>query len=573
MLKKSEPLSERRVFQKRGNPKRTKAIAIPQGARSRPSIASPAERKRVEQELSDEKRDAQLPRAETRLANILKNTAEAIVAVNNKQRIIVFNQAAERMFGYRAKEILGQPLDLLLPERLVESHRQHFQDFAASPKIAMPIRNRQELSARRKDGSVFPVEIGISKFVDDGEEIYTAMIVDVTERKRAEEKFKELLESAPDAMVIVDGEGKIRIVNNQTERLFGYRREELYGQNIELLIPERFRDKHLFHRVDYFTNPKMRITGARLDLAGLPKDQHEFPIDVSLSPLNTEEGVFVTAAIRDITKRKKVEAEIIKLNAELEQRVVERTAQLQAVNQELEAFSYSISHDLRAPLRAIDGFSRILQEEHSSQLSEDAKRYLNLVRNNTLQMGSLVDDLLTFSRLSRQPLNKQTVSQAVLVQRVLDDLRAEQAGRKIEIALDDLPNCEADPALLKQVWTNLLSNAIKFTSRVEKAKIEIGCLPHVSLSSPASGIAKEGENRVYFVKDNGAGFDMRYANKLFGVFQRLHRAEEYEGTGVGLAIVERIVHRHGGRVWAESELDKGATFFFMLESGMGGTNG
>ncbi len=225
--------------------------------------------------------------------------------------------------------------------------------------------------------------------------------------------------------------------------------------------------------------------------------------------------------------------------------------QLEAANKELEAFSYSVSHDLRAPLRAIDGFSRILLEDFAAQLPAESRRYLDLVRANTQQMGHLVDDLLAFSRLSRQPLNKQRVAPADLVRQALADLRAEQEGRRVEIVVGDLPDCEGDPALLKQVFVNLLANALKYTRKREVARIEVGCEN------------REGE-RVCFVRDNGVGFDMQYVGKLFRVFQRLHRAEEYEGTGVGLAIVQRIIQRHGGRAWAEAEVNQGATFYFTI---------
>jgi signal transduction histidine kinase len=237
---------------------------------------------------------------------------------------------------------------------------------------------------------------------------------------------------------------------------------------------------------------------------------------------------------------------------ELEQRVIARTAQLEAANKELEAFSYSISHDLRAPLRAIHGFSRILLEEHAPHLADEARRYLHLVRDNAQHMGELIDDLLTFARLSRQPLKRQRVVCADLVRQVLGELNGEHAGRRVDITVGDLPLCQADPTLLKQVLVNLCANALKFTRQREVAVIEIGC-------------REAGGERVYFVKDNGIGFDMQYVGKLFGVFQRLHRADEYDGTGVGLAIVQRIIHRHGGRVWAEAAVNQGATFSFTLD--------
>jgi signal transduction histidine kinase len=246
------------------------------------------------------------------------------------------------------------------------------------------------------------------------------------------------------------------------------------------------------------------------------------------------------------------------------------TQQVKQANEELESFSYSVSHDLRAPLRAIDGFSHLLQAECASGLSPKAQRYLSIVQDNAQQMGRLIDDLLAFSRLSRKPLAKQSVSPADLVRQGLEDLQFEQKGRQVEVIIGDLPECQADPSLLRQVYVNLLSNALKYTREREMTRIEVGSLGVADfrsqtadleeLQSEISGL----ESPIYFVKDNGVGFDMRYVDKLFDVFQRLHRAEDYEGTGVGLAIVQRIIHRHGGRVWAEAEVDKGATFYFTV---------
>jgi light-regulated signal transduction histidine kinase (bacteriophytochrome) len=223
----------------------------------------------------------------------------------------------------------------------------------------------------------------------------------------------------------------------------------------------------------------------------------------------------------------------------------------------LEAFSYSVSHDLRAPLRAVDGFAQALMEDYGPGLPEQGRHYVETIRGGAQRMGELIDDLLLFARLSRQPLNKATVDTAKLVRETLEESnveseRREREGRRIEVQLGELPPCQGDRALLKQVWTNLLANALKYSRRRDPAVVEIGTA------------SKEGET-VYFIRDNGTGFDMKYAHKLFGVFQRLHRAEEFEGTGVGLAIVQRIVHRHGGRVWAEAAVDRGAAFYFTLE--------
>jgi len=243
--------------------------------------------------------------------------------------------------------------------------------------------------------------------------------------------------------------------------------------------------------------------------------------------------------------------EVLALTLELEKRVEERTAELAAANKELEAFSYSISHDLRAPLRHIDGFAQILRETYGEQLPPPAQRLLQNVCAGAQRLGRLVDDLLSFSRLSRQPLTKRVASLSGLVRQVLEELQRDREGRDVEIRVAPLPDWRCDPSLLKQVFANLLSNALKFTRHRERAFIEVG-------------YQNRAEEIICYVRDNGAGFDMQYANKLFGVFQRLHRDEEFEGTGVGLSIVQRIVHRHGGRIWAEAEMDKGAAFYFTL---------
>jgi len=259
-----------------------------------------------------------------------------------------------------------------------------------------------------------------------------------------------------------------------------------------------------------------------------------------------QQSTLFEQAQTEIAERKRAEAEIKKLNKDLQL----RAAALEAANKELESFSYSVSHDLRAPLRAMNGFSRILINEYAPQFTPEVRRYLQIVRDNAQQMGCLIDDLLTFSRLNRSPLKKQLVAPADLVRQVFAELGHEQKNQDIEISLGELPTCHADQALLKQVWVNLIANALKFTGQRQVAHIQIGCL--------------QTDGTVYFVKDNGVGFDMQYAHKLFGVFQRLHRAEDYNGTGVGLAIVQRIIHRHGGQIWAEAEVNKGATFYFTL---------
>jgi len=243
--------------------------------------------------------------------------------------------------------------------------------------------------------------------------------------------------------------------------------------------------------------------------------------------------------------------EVVALTLELEKRVEQRTAELAAANKELEAFSYSISHDLRAPLRHIDGFAQLLRERFGEQLPPQAKGLVDKVCNSAQHLGRLIDDLLNFSRLSRQPVNKRPVKTTSLVQQVFEELQSEREGRQVDIRVGDLPDCRGDVTLLKQVFFNLIANAFKFTRKRDLAIVDVGYY-------------QEPKELVFFVSDNGAGFDMAYANKLFGVFQRLHSTDQFEGTGVGLSIVQRIIHRHGGRIWAKAEVNKGATFYFTL---------
>lgn len=505
---------------------------------------------------------AQSDLAAAELAAIVQFSSDAIVGKDLQSRVTSWNAGAERMFGYTADEMVGQSITRIIPRERKEEEATILARIKRGENV-----EHFETQRLRKDGTVIEVSVAVSPIkTPDGQIVGASKVArDITERKKAEKALQEseerlhmVFENLSEGLVISRLDGQLLYWNRAGLEMHGFstleegvRRLPEFDQIYELSTP----GGAVLPLQDWPMARVMRGGSLRGCEVHVRRRDIDWERDFSYSgALVRERGgeqlAFVT--ISDITQRKAAEMALRETESELEQRVIERTAQLEAANKELEAFSYSVSHDLRAPLRGIDGFSQAVLEDFGGQLPEEGQRYLQTIRQGAQRMGILIDDLLTFSRLSRAPVMKQEVNTVHLVRGVLTELTAQQAGREIELTVGDLPNCQGDPALLKQVWVNLLSNAIKYTRNRERAVVEIGFAP-------------ENGGGAFFVRDNGTGFDMRYAGKLFGVFQRLHRAEEYEGTGVGLAIVQRVVHRHGGRVWAEAAIDNGATFYFTLE--------
>src|SRR2546421_706992 len=525
------------------------------------------ERKQVEEALRE---------SQAQLTGIIQSAMDTIVTVDDQQRIVLFNAAAEKMFRCLAADVVGQPIERFIPQRFRPQHAGHIRRFGETGVTSRGMGTLGALWALRADGEEFQIEASISQIETRGKKLFTVILRDVTERKQAEAElarraaelarseqalrvqtrmFQSVLDSMDEGLVTADENGKFLLWNPAAEKILGMGAMDL---SIQEWAPHY--GCYLPDAVTPFPTDQLplvrAIRGEAADVEMFvrnPKLEQGVWIEVTGRPLKDEDGVLRggVVAFRDVTRTKASEREIRKLNDELEQRVVQRTAQLEAANKELETFTYSVSHDLRAPLRHIGGFSKILVEEFGPALDPTAQHYLQRIEEGTRRMGVLVDELLNLARVGRHSLSLQVTGLNSIVAELVSMLKPESEGRQVEWIIADLPFVECDPILIKQVLQNLMANALKFTRPRPRAVIEIGQV-------------EENGSPAIFVRDNGVGFSMKYADKLFGVFQRLHRPEDFEGTGIGLATVQRIIQKHGGRVWVEAELDRGATFYFSL---------
>ena len=491
--------------------------------------------------------------AAAQLAAIVQFSEDAIIGKNLEGVVTNWNPGAENTFGYTAEEMVGQSITRLIPL----DRRGEEEKILAKIRRGETVRH-YETVRRRKDGRAIDVSVTISAIRDEAGQVVGAAKVarDITDRKRAETALREreeqlrlYTEHSPAAVAMFDRDMKYLVASRRWMEDFRIGGQSVIGRSHYEVFPEI---------------PQRWIEIHRRCLAGAVEksDEDPFPradgttdwIRWEVRPWRQVDGSVGGIIIfsEDITERKAAKEKIRQLNVELEQRVVERTAQLESANKELEAFSYSVSHDLRAPLRHVGGFVELLQKDAGAALSETSRRYLATIAQAARRMGELIDDLLAFSRVGRTTMRKTDVNLDELLRETLGDFQAETSTRKIAWTIHPLPAVQADRALLRLALVNLISNAVKFTGKCAEAKIEIGCAPAA------------GDETVFFIRDNGAGFDPRYADKLFGVFQRLHSQNEFAGTGIGLANVQRIIHRHGGRIWAEGAVDAGATFYFSL---------
>ncbi len=462
----------------------------------------------------------------------------AIFTLDPEGRVATWNGGAERTTGWRADEVIGRHLSIFhLAKDVARGEPEAALRLAAAQGSA-----RDDGWRLRKDGSRFWASVEIAALRDGDGRLrgFGGVTCDLSRRTHSDALYRQLVEEAPDALVVTGQRGRIQFVNSQAERLFGWRRGELVGESIETLVPERFRASHVGQRAGYVKAPRVRPLHSALDLHALRKDGSEFPADIALSPVQGVDGPEVISTIRDVTVRRAMERALKKAKDELE-----------AANCELEAFSESVANDLRAPLRQIEGFVSALLAGHADPLDETGRAHLGRVRAGAERMAQLIDDLLQLSGVSRGPLARDPVDLSALACSVVSGLAVSGDDRAVEVVIADGLSAHGDSGLLRLVLENLLGNAWKFTARTPAARIELG-------------VGERGGERAFFVRDNGAGFDMRYGEKLFRAFQRLHSASEFPGTGIGLATVRRIISRHGGRVWAEGSIGAGATFYFTL---------
>lgn len=461
-------------------------------------------------------------------------------------KFLEVNDAAVHHYGYSREEFLSMTLKDIRPEEDVEALLENIKQ---SEKTYDPGGEWRHL---KKNGEIMLVEIVSHSLEYNARKARHIMVNDITKRKQAEnelQKLSQAVEQSPVSIIITDLTGNIEYTNPKFSEITGYTSTEVKGRKPNILKSGKT------SAAEYKLLWETISSGNtwRGEFSNMKKNGEHFFESASISPIKDSKGKIThyLAVKEDITKRKIVEEQISRLNENLEQKIQERTFQLQLANKEMKAFSYSVSHDLRSPLRAIAGFASILVEDYDKTLDVEGKRLLNLIAENAKKMGQLIDDLLAFSRLGSKDMNVDKIDMSDLIQKVYDEIVTEHERALINFDIQTLPVVYGDYSMLKQVWINLTSNAIKFTSQKTERTIKIGCF-------------SEPKRFVFYIKDNGAGFDMTYSVKLFGVFQRLHSTKEFEGTGIGLALVKQIINRHKGQIWAESSPNQGATFFFSL---------
>jgi PAS domain S-box-containing protein len=489
-----------------------------------------------------------LAQMEGRYRGLLEAAPDAMVVVNEDGKIVLLNLQAEKQFGYHRDELLGQKVKNIIPdgfaERVIADGTR-----TASEALAQQIGAGIELTGRRKDGGEFPIEIMLSPFNSAEGVLVTAAIRDISVRKNAEQhlaqteaRYRGLLEAAPDAMVVVNSICEIVLLNLQAEKQFGYRRDELLGQVISNIIPDGFAERLVADGLRSAEDALAQQIGMGIELIGRRKDGSEFPMELMLSPLESAEEVFVTAAIRDISRRKDAEAHLL-----------QKVEELNRSNEELGQFAYIASHDLQEPLRMVASYTQLLSRRYTGKLDADADDFIAFAVDGASRMQLLIHDLLAFSRVGSKGKEMADTSSGAALTEALRNLQGAIEDSGAIVTHGDLPTILADDTQLVQLFQNLIGNAIKY---------QPPGIPRIHVTASA----RDDDKWLFSVQDNGLGIDAQYFDRIFGVFQRLHKREEFEGTGIGLAICKKIVERHGGSISVESTPHLGSTFRFALSA-------
>jgi PAS domain S-box-containing protein len=472
-----------------------------------------------------------------------------MVVVNTGGEIVLVNGLAVQLFGWRREDLLGQPIEMLVPSRFRGQHPEKRSGFFAQPQTR-PMGMGLGLFGLRQDGSEFPIEISLSPLETNQGSLAIAAIRDISTRKQAElhlarmeSRYRGLLEAAPDAMVVVNTGGEIVLLNVQAEKQFGYRRDELLGQPVKNIIPQGFAERLVADGLRSAAEALAQQIGTGIELIGRRRDGSEFPIEIMLSPLDSAEGILVTAAIRDISARKQAELHLARMVEELKRS-----------NEELGQFAYIASHDLQEPLRMVASYTQLLARRYKGKLDADADEFITFAVDGANRMQRLIQDLLEFSRVGTKGKALLATSSEAALRQALMNLRGAIEDSGALVTHDALPSVLADEVQLVQLFQNLVGNAIKYQNPG---------IPRVHVCATAEA----GNTWLFSVRDNGLGIDPQYFERIFGMFQRLHKREEFAGTGIGLAICKKIVERHGGRISVDSRPGQGSIFHFTLTTG------
>jgi two-component system, LuxR family, sensor kinase FixL len=501
------------------------------------------ERSRLEQEI--QQRVQESAQAEERMRSIVDHVIDGIITIDEHGIVESLNPAAQRLFGYAAAEVLGQNVKLLMPEPYHSEHDGYLANYLRTD-IAKIIGIGREVVGRRKDGSTFPMELAVSEFPLGERRYFTGIVRDITERKRAveelreaEERMRSIVDHVIDGIITIDEHGIVESLNPAAQRLFGYAAAEVLGQNVKLLMPEPYHSEHDGYLANYLKSDVAKIIGIGREVVGRRKDGSTFPMDLAVSEFHLGQHRYFTGIVRDISDRKRAEMALH-----------ETAEELTRSNLDLEQFAYVASHDLQEPLRAVAGCVQVLQKRYAGRLDARATELITHTVDGVSRMQTLIDDLLSFSRVGTRGKPFEPIDCNIVLNKALANLEVAIHEAGVVVTHDALPVVKADVVQLTQLFQNLLSNAIKFRG------------PHPPTINV--GARREESQWMFWVKDNGIGIHPDYFERIFVIFQRLHTRTEYPGTGIGLAICKKIVERHGGRISVESALGAGSTFSFTI---------